>query len=84
MTVDDLLGPRRPLLFRLGVILTAASVIGGATYVGVVRDWHGKAGVFAPPPAPSVDPIQTGSVSSRDAIGEMIEGLETKATGQHP
>jgi hypothetical protein len=83
MTVDDFLGRLRYPLLRLVAITLAASGIAGATF-GVVHGWYGKAQVFAPPPAPSVDFIQTGSVSSGDAIGEMIEGLETKATGQHP
>jgi hypothetical protein len=77
MTVDDLLEQRRPIL-RLVTATLALCFVAGVTSLGVHR-WNGKTEIIAPPPPPSVDPIQTGAIPGGDSIGDMIEKLDGKA-----
>jgi hypothetical protein len=83
MRLDDLVErrPRRPLL-RLVTATLATCFIVGVALLGVHK-WNGKTDIIAPPPPPSVDPIQTGSIPVGDAIGDMIKKSDGKAARQH-
>jgi hypothetical protein len=80
MTVDVFVPRRRGL--RLGLVTFALiiALAAGGTYA-VERIWLDKPAIAAPgiPIAAPVDPVQTGSVAAGDAIGDMIEKLDTKA-----
>jgi hypothetical protein len=95
MTVDDLLERRRTPLLRLVTATLATCFIIGAAFVSL-HGWKGKTEIVGPASidpiqtgsisvghAPSADPIQTASIPVGDAIGDMIEKLDTKAARQH-